>query len=190
MNAKTKVKSLTLTPLILSIKEKAVNTPLRKVMKELNATEYDLYYVGWEGDARFWMLQNGLMITTSHSQVVEFTQKNYKAYKEKLKSYISNLPKLPSIDPWVEMKKLKKTTIANKKELTVNELIDKLKELPQNVKILVDGYESGLDSIVDAYPIHAKFQEKSNWWDGIYKEIDSGINTVYLKSTRRMGDEE
>ena len=179
-----------ISSLVSSIKEKAAKIPLKKVMKELGATKYDLYYVGWEGDNKFWVLENGLMITTNHSQVVEFTQEDYKTYKEELKSYISNLPKLPSMDPRIEMEKLKKTTIVNKKELTVNELIDKLKELPQNIKILVDGYESGLDSIVDVYTIQANFQKKSNWWDGVYEKSNSDINAVYLKSTRRIGDKE
>lgn len=36
------------------------------------------------------------------------------------------------------MKKLKKSTILSKKELTVQELISSLKKLPQNVKVVID----------------------------------------------------
>ena len=186
----------TLSPFILSIKEKAKSTPLKKIMEQFNAIEYDMYYTGWEADSKFWLLEDGLMITTNHCQIVEFTQEDYQAYKQNLQNYIFNLPNIEKPtqnykeikDPWEEMAKLKKPTIVNKQELTVQELINKLKELPQNTKVLIDGYESGLDSIVDAYPIKAKFLEKSNWWDGIYEESDSDIDAVYLKSTRRIGE--
>jgi len=167
-------------------------------MRELDAIEYDMYYVGWECDSKFWLLKDGLMVTTNHTIIVEFTKEDYQAYKQDLQRYIYNLPSVKNYshkqnnieDPWKELEKLKKPTIINKKELTVQELIKKLEKLPQDVKVLIDGYESGLDSIIDASTIKAKFLEKSNWWDGIYEESNDNIDVIYLKSTRRIGDEE
>ena len=187
-----------LSPSIETIKEQAQTKPIRDIMRELDAIEYDMYYVGWECDSKFWLLKDGLMVTTNHTIIVEFTKEDYQAYKQDLQRYIYNLPSVKNYshkqnnieDPWKELEKLKKPTIINKKELTVQELIKKLEKLPQDVKVLIDGYESGLDSIIDASTIKAKFLEKSNWWDGIYEESNDNIDVIYLKSTRRIGDEE
>jgi len=91
-------------------------------------------------------------------------------------------------DPWKKLEEQKKSTIISKKELTVQELISKLKKLPQDKQIVIDGYESGLDSIIDVYQTKVSFRKNSNWWDGIYKESNKDIDAVYLKSTRRMGE--
>jgi len=178
------------------IKKRIQTKPLNKVMKELNAVEYDMYYVGWECDSKFWLLEDGLMITTDHCQVVEFTQEDYKKYKQNLQKYISNLPNNAKSeqqyeeikDPWKKLEEQKKPTIISKRELTVQELVNRLKKLPQDKKVLIDGYESGLDSIIDAYQTKVSFRKNSNWWDGIYEESNKDIDAVYLKSTRRMGE--
>ena len=91
-------------------------------------------------------------------------------------------------DPWKKLEELKKPTIISRKELTVQELITSLKKLPQDVKVAIDGYESGQDSIVDVHQMKVSFRKNSNWWDGVYEESNKDMKVVYLKSTRRVGE--
>jgi len=112
-----------------------------------------------------------------------------------IKKYISNLPNNVKSeqqyeeikDPWKKLEGQKKPTIISKKELTVQELVSRLKKLPQDKKVVIDGYESGLDSIIDVCQTKVSFRKNSNWWDGIYEESNKDIDAIYLKSTRRMG---
>jgi len=60
--------------------------------------------------------------------------------------------------------------------MTKKELIEKLSEYPDDMLILVDGYESGFDDVKDIYPIEAVLvqpePEKSSWFSGRYEKIE------------------
>ena len=71
------------------------------------------------------------------------------------------------------------------RELTVKELIEKLQVLPQEATILVDGYETGFDAVVNAQIINIEKNVKAQCYDGIYEQSDlRDAKSVYLISTR------
>ncbi len=69
--------------------------------------------------------------------------------------------------------------------LTVEELINKLKTYPGNLKVLVDGYEGGLDAILDMSMINIEYDETKKWYYGPFEEShDSVQQAIRLISTR------
>ncbi|MEA1913862.1 MAG: hypothetical protein U9N30_00960 [Campylobacterota bacterium] len=70
--------------------------------------------------------------------------------------------------------------------ITVKDLIQKLSTLPEDIPLVIDGYEDGLDMIVDVELINIEQNTNSKWWNGCYTKAEkSGDNAVYLLSTRR-----
>ncbi|QSZ42353.1 hypothetical protein GJV85_09625 [Sulfurimonas aquatica] len=77
---------------------------------------------------------------------------------------------------------MSKTSHSN---LTVKELIKKLSDLPQDVPLVTDGYEDGLDAIINVELIGIEKNSSDKWWDGFYVNKENNEkNAVYLLSTR------
>ena len=73
----------------------------------------------------------------------------------------------------------------NSKTLKVSEFIEKLSKLPQDALIVVDGYEGGLDGVVDTSIINVNYDESKAWYYGPYETSDKkGVAAIYLSSTR------
>jgi hypothetical protein len=65
--------------------------------------------------------------------------------------------------------------------MIVSELIDLLKKMPQDVKVVVRGYENGLDDIDDVGQCLLEMNKDTNWWDGTYIISGAGnINAVQI----------
>ena len=81
--------------------------------------------------------------------------------------------------------KKKKNSIMND-FLTVEQLINKLKSYPKDSLILVDGYEDGMDAILDIKNINVKYDDSRQWYYGPFEEVvdDSNIEVIKLVSTR------
>jgi len=61
--------------------------------------------------------------------------------------------------------------------MTAAELIEQLKALPPDTKIVIRGYEDGYNDILKLKPVKIKPKEDSNWYDGEYedsKDADAG----------------
>lgn len=69
--------------------------------------------------------------------------------------------------------------------LTVEQLIQKLENYPKDMLVLVDGYEGGLDAILDTASINVKFDSSKPWYYGPFEEnVNSNKKVVKLISTR------
>ncbi len=69
--------------------------------------------------------------------------------------------------------------------MTVKDLIEKLSTLPQDVPIVTDGYEGGLDMMIDTKIINITVNKNTVSWYGYYEEDkDSDQVAIYLASTR------
>ncbi len=56
--------------------------------------------------------------------------------------------------------------------MTAAELIERLKCLPPESTVLVEGYETGYDDIVDLKPVDVVRYRKAQEWDGEYATVD------------------
>ncbi|MAI33804.1 MAG: hypothetical protein CMM07_19310 [Rhodopirellula sp.] len=57
--------------------------------------------------------------------------------------------------------------------MTAEELIEQLKTLPPNTPVLVEGYETGFDDIVDLKAQEVFRYRKAQEWDGEYQTRDT-----------------
>jgi len=69
--------------------------------------------------------------------------------------------------------KIKKKNAIMNDFLTVEQLINKLKSYPNDAKILVDGYEGGLDAVLDVNIVSVKYDDTQKWYYGPFEECDS-----------------
>lgn len=56
--------------------------------------------------------------------------------------------------------------------MTAAELIERLKTLPPESKVLVQGYETGYDDIVDLKALDVVRYRNAQEWDGEYSTVD------------------
>ncbi len=65
--------------------------------------------------------------------------------------------------------------------MTVKELIKKLQDLPQDSKIVVQGYEGGLSDIGQIKPSRLELGVNSESWNGPHEEsLNGGVPCVLL----------
>lgn len=65
--------------------------------------------------------------------------------------------------------------------MTVQELIDHLRQLPPDRQVLVEGYENGWDSLCRAEPGHVKPQVPAEAWDGEFERLDlEGLDSSHV----------
>ena len=69
--------------------------------------------------------------------------------------------------------------------LTVEQLIDALQKHPKDYKVLVDGYEDGLDAVLSSKIVDVKYDESKAWYYGPFEEVEKAeTKAVKLISTR------
>jgi|JTFP01.1.fsa_nt_gb hypothetical protein len=69
--------------------------------------------------------------------------------------------------------------------LTVEQLISELQKYPKDFKVLVDGYEDGLDAVLSSKIVNVEYDESKAWYYGPFEEVEkSEIKAVRLISTR------
>lgn len=69
--------------------------------------------------------------------------------------------------------------------LTVEQLIRKLEHYPKDLLVLVDGYEGGLDAILDIKLINVVHDKNKKWWYGPFEESNKvNVSALKLLSTR------
>ena len=56
--------------------------------------------------------------------------------------------------------------------MTTQELIDRLKEFPPETPVLVEGYETGFNDIVEIKPFEIVRYRHAQEWDGEYQTAD------------------
>jgi hypothetical protein len=52
--------------------------------------------------------------------------------------------------------------------MTAQDLIQHLKKIPSNTKIVIRGYENGYKDILNLKPVKIKLNTNTNWYDGEY----------------------
>jgi len=71
------------------------------------------------------------------------------------------------------------------KYLTVENLIKELQKYPKDLQVLVDGYEGGLDAILDTEIVNVSFDANKAWYYGAFEENESSkIKAIKILSTR------
>lgn len=69
--------------------------------------------------------------------------------------------------------------------LTVEQLISELQKYPKDFKVLIDGYEDGLDAVLSSKIVNVEYDESKAWYYGPFEEVEkSEIKAVRLISTR------
>lgn len=61
--------------------------------------------------------------------------------------------------------------------MTAEELIAQLRKLPPEAPVLVEGYETGFDDIVELSPEQVVRYRHAQEWDGEYQTLDRFSNT-------------
>ena len=57
--------------------------------------------------------------------------------------------------------------------MTVADLIEKLKAMPQDLRVVVDGYESGLEDVTDVSEVVIELNRNSENWYGPHEAVAS-----------------
>ena len=73
--------------------------------------------------------------------------------------------------------------------MNVQELIDKLKSLSPDARVVVDGYEDGFDDVTDVKQVAVEPRTQKEWYNGKYEKSLQGENAVLVFSKERMRDE-
>ncbi len=83
--------------------------------------------------------------------------------------------------------------------MTAEELITQLQKLPPETPVLVEGYETGFDDIVELIPEQVVRYRHAPEWDGEYQALDrfsnseTGVRQAAVirgrRGHRRQGDE-
>jgi len=69
--------------------------------------------------------------------------------------------------------------------LTIEELIKKLENYPKEMLVLLDGYEDGLDAILETTLVSVKYDTTKPWYYGPFAEnSESKEKAIKLMSTR------
>ena len=56
--------------------------------------------------------------------------------------------------------------------MTVKELIEKLKEFDENMRVVVAGYEGGVDDANSASAVKIKLNQNTAWYYGKHEAVD------------------
>ena len=67
--------------------------------------------------------------------------------------------------------------------MNVAELIAKLSELDPSLRVVVSGYETGLDVVKTIRTINVQQVEKPMKWNGALEQCESGVQVVWLPRT-------
>ena len=58
--------------------------------------------------------------------------------------------------------------------MTVQELINRLSQLPPETRVVVEGYETGYNDILEFKGLLLTLDRGENWWDGQHEEAKDG----------------
>ncbi len=58
--------------------------------------------------------------------------------------------------------------------MTVQELITRLSQLPPDTRVVVEGYETGYNDILEFKGLMLKLDVSTDWWDGQHDEKKDG----------------
>lgn len=75
------------------------------------------------------------------------------------------------------MAKINKTT-----HYTVAELIKALQQFPQDMPIVVSGYESGFENILPPKMERLEQNPKNKYWDGEFQETDQSLGGQVIEA--------
>jgi hypothetical protein len=64
--------------------------------------------------------------------------------------------------------------------MIISELIEKLKKLPPDMRIVIAGYESGFNDIQELKSLVINLDKKDEWYYGAHEESESGVNAIAL----------
>jgi len=53
-----------------------------------------MYHCGWDMDTKFWVLKDGRKFCTNHGDVEEFTDKDFKKYRKRIKKHYKELKEI------------------------------------------------------------------------------------------------
>lgn len=70
-----------------------------------------------------------------------------------------------------------------KNGMTIGELIEVLKQYPQDCRVVVDGYENGYTLVTEIYPLKITSEPVNDkWWEGAYEKCgnEDGEDVVYI----------
>ena len=73
--------------------------------------------------------------------------------------------------------------------MKVAELIKNLQELPQNYRVVVQGYEDGFDDVSRIMPVSIKPGAEKKWYNGKYAGAEDGEKAVVIFGRSRMEHE-
>lgn len=69
--------------------------------------------------------------------------------------------------------------------MLVHELISQLLKMPQEVMVLVEGYEGGFNEVLGCLECNSSKLPNNSWWHGDYVQDENGdMVAVRLTSTR------
>jgi len=76
-----------------------------------------------------------------------------------------------------------------KNYLTIEQLISQLQSYPKDLLVLVDGYEGGLDAIMDIQKVTVRYDDAQKWYYGPFEEDSKAqIKAIKIISTRGTRD--
>lgn len=61
---------------------------------------------------------------------------------------------------------------------TVGELINKLKQFPQDLPVLVSGYESGFENLLEPEKIKLIYKPENKYWDGEFQKAEQNDDNI------------
>jgi|WetSurMetagenome_2_1015567.scaffolds.fasta_scaffold192517_3 hypothetical protein len=72
--------------------------------------------------------------------------------------------------------------------MRVEELIEKLKLLPQDALVVAEGYETGYEPVKNVELISVIENPSRDWWDGEYEKSEGSdtLEVVFLNSGQRI----
>jgi len=68
--------------------------------------------------------------------------------------------------------------------MTVSQLIEILKSLPQDLQVVSEGYETGLELIKKIELVNVVKKTDKNWWDGTFEKSnnENDVKVVFLNA--------
>lgn len=81
--------------------------------------------------------------------------------------------------------------MADQTPITVSSLIELLKSMPGDARVVVRGYEFGMDDVVAPTVLRLKLNYRSRSDAGPHKKAESpdGVDAVFIDAVGRVGEE-
>jgi hypothetical protein len=67
--------------------------------------------------------------------------------------------------------------------LTIQQLVERLQQLPQDLPVVVHGYENGYDPVTDVDVVAVSLRPDRHWYDGVFKDsVEQGDEVALISS--------